>query len=213
MHTNQHKNRLGISILVVEKNINPLECEDTRHDLTRIPYFLKRQGFKVDLTWSVGNYKFDDFDEFNKLIINNIKKRMETFEGEKWNELREIFQRMNDQEVEKFKDTYDLLRKKAINNIDDLSEYDLLIMHPDFEDCDKYLKKIRAKYPDKPLIFPVGSIAASCYETHARNSKNKFPIEDAYKDPRYDNIYCLHTEWDFDYKIIELIEHILDNKE
>lgn len=203
----KYKDRPDISVLVLEKSINPLEREDTRHDISDIAYFLSGYGFSVDLVWSIGNYKFDDFEKFCKSIVQELQYGMQTFKDKKYDDVRNIFERHTDEEIKRFKGLSNILRKTQINSIDDLATYDFLILHPDFEDCDKILPSILLKYPNKPIILPKASLAAGVSESYAKD----FKIDDVKKDPRYEAVYIVDTDFDVELSVLTLMEYILDN--
>lgn len=67
-------NRPDISVLVVEKSINPLESEQSKHDISDVAYFLKGYGFTVDLVWTLSEHKFKNFGEFFQSIVDNKRR-------------------------------------------------------------------------------------------------------------------------------------------
>jgi hypothetical protein len=204
----KYKDRKDISILVVEKNLDPFETEDTRHDISGIASFLEGYGFNVDIVWSIAEHRFNDFSGYYGPIIQHFNEKIEKDLQRKDN-FSEIFARSDKRRLDQFKDIARLLKRESINSVEDLSSYDFLIMHPGFKDREKILPEILKKYPDKPLIFPIGSIGASDHNIYARD----FIIEDIKKDPRYESVYVVDTDSDSHIAVLTLIEYILDNRE
>ena len=90
----------------------------------------------------------------------------------------------------------------------DFPQYDFLIFHPDFEDCDSMLPQIKEKYPSTPKIFPSGSVAEAGL---ILDQDNGFPVRDVFKDPK-DQAYSVYAG-NFEDSVLKLIEYLLDQKE
>ncbi len=204
----KYKNRKDISVLVVEKNVNPFEREDTRHDIRSIASFLKGYGFSVDLIWTLSKWKFTRFENFLGSIIGKFEDKIRDY-SERKDDIGEILSEHTKRELEDFNKRDNLLRKVSISSVDDLACYDFLVMHLDFEDCEEVLPKIIEDYPNKPIILPIGSVASAGHST----SKEEFGIDDIKKDPKYNSVYLIDTNFDAERAVLTLIEYLLDERE
>jgi len=128
---------------------------------------------------------------------------------ERKDELGEMLAEFSRQELGEFKSKSKLLRRKPINSVEDLAIYDFFIMHPNFDDYEKVLPEILQKYPGKPIILPMNSVASGGHQTGARD----FAIEDVKKDPRYPSVYIVDTDLNATRGILTLIEYLLDKRE
>ena len=193
-----------ISVLVVEKNLNPFEEEAAQHDFRDVAFFLEDWGFNVDLVWTLSKYKFTSFNKFYESIMRKLKAELKKDSARK-DELREIFERVASNKIKEFEELHGILRKTPINSVEDLKSYDFMILHPNFDEREAILPKIAEKYPFKPKIFPLDS---GCeFRGGIRSlTRQDFLIEGIYKDAEYE-AYCL-DEYGFKYNVLKLIEHI-----
>jgi len=211
----KYRNRPDISILVVDKNSNPFLSEDSHHDIADVAYFLNSYGFSVDLTWSLARYKFKDFEKFIQKTINQLEaKKNKDWGGE---DINKIMRKNYDEDISKFKRRKKLFRKTPIKSIDDLANYNFMILHPTLQDCDGYLSKILKKYPNIPIFTPKKAISQTTAVKNIRVSNKKLvksqkqSLDFITKDALYE-AYSIDGD-DFTYNCFELICHLLDKKE
>ncbi len=109
------------------------------------------------------------------------------------------------QNLEEFKQRYDILRKKPISTIYDLRNYDFLILHPDMKDMGDIMNEILSTYPNKPIILPDKSIASGKHP----ETEPVLDIENVKKDPKYESVYIVNTNSNVLESVISLMNSII----
>lgn len=194
-------NKKNISFLVVEKSANPLDDEQAHHDISKIVYTFREAGYSADLVWTLSRWRFDNFEGFSQYVVRELEAKLRKYSKRK-DGLRESFERMAREDIEEFRKMRDLLRKNPIRSVDDLRDYSILILHPDFEDCQIAFPQIIQKCPNKPIILPSSSVVSG----NVASSKRVFPIANVSKDASQE-IYCIQ-DCRFIGATLELIEHL-----
>jgi hypothetical protein len=188
MHHN-YQNRKDISVLLIEKNLRPEGPNNSVHNIISTGDFLSEYGFNVDMVWNIKEHDFGDFDEF-------MRKNKSIIEGRLSNIKDYIVRQVIGENIP----SYDLLRMKPINSIDDLASYKFILAHP--EDDDYYtLLEFAKRYHEIPLIFPDNA------ENISQRPLRQEIIPGVIRDKM--GVYILEDE-DVSYKTLELIEHLLD---
>ena len=190
MH-HKDKDKKDISILLIEKNLRPVGASISEHNIIGTGYFLDGYGFNVEMVWSLKEHKFEDFEKFREEAENTRDNR---YSNIKEDFIRKILERNSP--------SYELLRQKPITSIDDLTVYQFILAHPDWEDGDLLLEFIE-KYPDVPVICP--DEAASIGSSIGR----KDILSDVIRDRG--GVYILQHP-DISHATVRLMEYLLDQR-
>lgn len=207
----KYRNRPDIKILVCEKSIDSLESEQATHDISGLAYFLKGYGFSVDLVWTLGRYKFENFEDFCRNIRTKLQIKIDESLRPEDKQLEEILLQDGRKRLGEFEDAYRLLRREPINSVSDLAPYDFFVFHPNSDDCSGTLLALVEAYPQKPVILPYGSVSAAGVQDRIRFAKKRaprMPFDEVEKDPERE-IYLLREENPED-TALNLIEFLLD---
>ena len=202
MASGKYRKRPDISILVAEKNLNPLGNEQAEHDVSDVAWFLKGYGFSVDAVWTLSKWRFKDFGKFCSGIMAQLDERLLKAAGRKDELVRRMGEKYAREAIEEFRALKEILRNAPIRSVEELARYDILVLHPDFDDSYDIVPQIVERYPAKPIIIPRGSVAAGSPDAY------EFSIEDVRKDTKYNAYYigaCSVCD-----SVLEIIEYVLD---
>lgn len=130
------------SILIIDKSMDPYALTGVEHDISETASLLKENRYRVDLVWSLKQYKFEDFEYLKRLCFDAVDERVRKHDPLVRDAVKSIYSA----------DLYNFLRNTPINSIDDLSAYDLIVARPTCDDR-RFLSKFMGKYSDIPIIY------------------------------------------------------------